>query len=69
MDVKSFFTSVLIEEAMDQVETVLQRNHQFLGTLTTLEKSEIPSLLKLCTNAAFLTFQENYFRQRHGTPM
>ena len=52
-DIKSLFTSVPIEEVIEQVETILQQNHQTLGKSTTLDKDEIITLLKLCTEAAF----------------
>ena len=55
-DVKSSFTSIPMEEAIEQVETVLQQSHKILETLTTLNKNEIISLLKFCTNAANVKF-------------
>ena len=54
--VKSLFTSVPLREAIEQVGTVLEQNHHMLGKLSALDKYEIISLLKLCTEAAFFKF-------------
>ena len=40
-----------------------------LESLTSLDKDEVISLLKLCTDAAYFKFQDQIYRQKHGTPM
>ena len=66
---KSTFTSVPVEEAMEKVETVLQQIYQMLGTQTTLEKDEIISLQKLCTETIFFNTRTSFLeKKKHGKP-
>ena len=68
-DVKALFPSVPTDLALQCVEKVLDENPQMLQSSTLLDKNDILDLLKICLEAAVFKFNEDLFKQKHGTLM
>ena len=64
-DVKSLFTSIPLELAIDSVKEALANYNDDLP----IPKDEVIDLLILCLESTFFQYDENFFQQLHGTAM
>ena len=64
-DVKSLFTSIPLELAIDSVKEALANYSDDLP----IPKDEVIDLLILCLESTFFQYDENFFQQLHGTAM
>ncbi len=64
-DVKSVFTSIPLELAIDSVKEALANYSDDLP----IPKDEVIDLLILCLESTFFQYDENFFQQLHGTAM
>ncbi len=63
-DVKSLFTSIPLELAIDSVKEALANYSDDLP----IPKDEVIDLLILCLESTFFQYDENFFQQLHGRP-
>ena len=64
-DLKSLFTSIPLELAIDSVKEALANYNDDLP----IPKDEVIDLLILCLESTFFQYDENFFQQLHGTAM
>ena len=67
-DVKSLFTSVPVDKAIELVEKKL-RQDTTLTDRTNMNPSDIAKLLTICLNCTYFVFDGQFYRQIHGAPM
>ena len=66
-DVKSLFTSIPLQLALDCTGTLLQQTAD--DTLLPLPNDKIMDLLKLCLESTFFQYNGRHYKQLHGTAM
>ena len=64
-DVKSLFTSIPLQLALDCTETAIRNSAHELP----LPKDDIMDLLKLCLTCSFFQYNDKHYKQLHGTAM
>ena len=64
-DVKSLFTSIPLQLALDCTETAITNSTHELP----LPKDDIMDLLKLCLTCSFFQYNGKHYKQPHGTAM
>ena len=64
-DVKSLFTSIPLQLALDCTETAITNSTHELP----LPKDDIMDLLKLCLTCSFFQYNDKHYKQLHGTAM
>ena len=67
-DVKSLFTSVPVDKAIELVEKKL-RQDPTLTDRTNMNPSDIAKLPTICLNCTYFVFDGQFYRQIHGAPM
>ena len=67
-DVKSLFTSVPVDKAIELVEKKL-RQDPTLTDRTNMNPSDIAKLLTICLNCTYFVFDGQFYPQIHGAPM
>ena len=68
-DVKSLFTSVPIDLAVNCVKNAIENNPDLLREKTKLSSDDIIDLLKICIHSVTFQWNEKCYKQRHGIPM
>ena len=66
-DVKSLFTSIPLQLALDCTGTLLQQTAD--NTPLPLPNDKIMDLLKLCLESSFFQYNGRHYKQLHGTAM
>ena len=66
-DVKSLFTSIQLQLALDCTGTLLQQTAN--DTPLPLPNDKIMDLLKLCLESTFFQYNGRHYKQLHGTAM
>ena len=64
-DVKSLFTSIPLQLALDCTETAITNSTHELP----LPKDDIMDLLKLCLTCSFFQYNDKHYKELHGTAM
>ena len=67
-DVKSLFTKVPVDKAMDVIKDKLMYDER-LEERTTLSICEICGLTRLCLRSMYFQFKDNFFEQLEGAAM
>ena len=67
-DVKSLFTNVPVDKAIELLEKKL-RQDPTLTDRTNMNPSDIAKLLTICLNCTYFVFDGQFYRQVHGAPM
>ena len=64
-DVKSLFTSIPLQLALQGTETAIKRSNTKLPILT----QDIMELVTLCLNSTYFQYNGKHYKQLHGTAM
>ena len=67
-DVKSLFTSIPQQMALDCVKEVLDGSNVIIGD-SNLKPDSVLNLTKICVESTFFQFQQDIYKQIQGTPM
>ena len=67
-DVKSLFTNVPVQEAVDVILNILKEDES-LEDRTVLTPDVIAELLRLCLNSTYFVYQGKYYEQKEGAAM
>lgn len=67
-DIKSLFTNVPIDEALEVIHQLLMKDES-LGDRTALTADQVTYLLNLCLRTTYFLYWEEFYEQKDGAAM